>query len=69
MKKTNIAGNFVYVIGLIILTGILFGYPLMILWNLIMPHLFGFPLISFWEAIGLNLMAGILFRTRPNTSK
>jgi hypothetical protein len=31
-----------------------------------MPNLFDLPYISFWQAVGLNLMAAILFR--PTTT-
>jgi hypothetical protein len=45
------------------LVAMLFGLPLQILWNLLMPELFSLPYISFWQACGLNLIAGILFRS------
>jgi len=57
------------VIGLIVLAGILFALPLQILWNWLMPYLFNLPIISFWQAFGLNLLAGILFRTNVNVKK
>ena len=55
------------VIGLIVLAGILFALPLQLLWNWLIFSKFGWaPHISFWEAFGLNLLAGILFRTNVN---
>jgi hypothetical protein len=44
----------------------LLGLPLQLLWNWLMPDLFNLPYISFWQAVGLNLMAAILFR--PTTT-
>jgi len=63
--KNNIEG-FLYFIGIIILIVMLLGLPLQLLWNWLMPNLFDLPYISFWQAVGLNLMAAILFR--PTTT-
>jgi hypothetical protein len=62
MKNSTVEG-ILAVIGLIILVALLFGLPLQILWNLLMPEIFSLPYISFWQACGLNLIAGILFRS------
>ena len=58
-----------YIIGLAILLVMLLGMPLQLLWNWIMPNLFDLPYISFWQAVGLNLMAAILFRPTINIKK
>jgi len=50
------------VVGLLILACLLFGAPLMILWNILMPEIFGLPEIGFWQAFGLNLLSAILFK-------
>jgi hypothetical protein len=34
-----------------------------------MPTIFNLPMVTFWEAFGLNLLAGILFRTNVNIKK
>jgi hypothetical protein len=39
----------------------LFGNIVMLLWNALLPVLFHFPIISFWQALGLLLLAKILF--------
>ncbi|AWX44743.1 hypothetical protein HME9304_01746 [Flagellimonas maritima] len=48
-----------------ILLGIIFiflmGYAFMLLWNWLMPELFGLVVISYWQAIGLLVLAKILF--------
>jgi hypothetical protein len=61
--KNSIIEGILAVVGLIMLIALLFGLPLQILWNLLMPELFSLPYISFWQACGLNLIAGILFRS------
>jgi hypothetical protein len=57
------------VIGLLILAVLLFGGPLMILWDWLMPTLFGLPEITFWQACGLQLLATILFKSTSITNK
>jgi hypothetical protein len=54
-------------IGMIAIAIVLLGYPLMLLWNWLMPNVFGLPEITFWQAIGLNLLSTILFK--PTTIK
>ena len=61
--KNNILESILIIIGLIILAALLFTLPLQILWNWLMPYLFNLPIISFWQAFGLNVLAGILFRS------
>ena len=53
-------------IGLIAIFIVLLGYPVMLLWNWLMPELFSLPVITFWQAIGLNLLCTILFRPSIN---
>ena len=54
------------IIGILMLAVILFGYPTMLLWNWLMPHLFSLPYITFWQACGINLLASILFKPTIN---
>jgi len=62
MINMNIV-NIILGATLIILGGlILLGAPLMYLWNWVVPSIFGLRYITFWEAVGLNLVTGILFR-------
>ena len=53
--------TFMMVTLIIMIVAILLGLPLMILWNLLMPDLFRLPYITFWQAVGLNILASILF--------
>ena len=52
---------FMVVTLIMMIVAILLGLPLMLLWNWIMPDLFRLPYITFWQAVGLNILAGILF--------
>ena len=49
------------IIPLVILALALFGFVVMSLWNWLTPALFGWKLISFWQAVGLVILARILF--------
>ena len=51
----------VIAIGTLVLVALILGLPLMYLWNWLMPILFNLPAITFWQAVGLNLLSGILF--------
>lgn len=43
---------------------ILFAWPVQILWNLALaPAIDGIHPISFWQALGINLLATILFKS------
>jgi lipopolysaccharide export LptBFGC system permease protein LptF len=52
---------FMIITLIIMIVALLLGIPLMILWNWLMPSIFELREISFWEAVGLNILSGILF--------
>jgi hypothetical protein len=39
------------------------------LWNALLPHLFGTPHIGLYEAVGINILSGILFKSNVNIKK
>ena len=54
----------VKVIAMIVLGGILFllaNYLLMRLWNWLMPDLFGVGTVTYWQALGIFVIAKLLF--------
>ena len=51
------------------LTAILIGGPLMLLWNWLMPTLFNLPEITFWQACGLNLLSTMIFKSNTSINK
>lgn len=57
----NFIKGLLTVIGILGLTALILGLPLMLLWNWIMPEVFYLETITFWQAVGLNLLTGILF--------
>ena len=56
-------GFFKVLIGGIIVIALilLFGYITMRLWNWLMPEIFGLGAIHYWQALGLLILAKILF--------
>jgi hypothetical protein len=48
-------------IALAVAGAFIFGGVVMLLWNALLPALFHFPIIGFWQALGLLLLAKILF--------
>lgn len=61
-------GNVMLVIGVLLLYAALLGFPLMFLWNVLMPELFGLKTIGFWQAVGLNVLCSILFKGSSSSS-
>lgn len=55
-------------IGVLILAALLLSLPTLLLWNWLVPEILGLPPINFWQAIGINLLCGVLFRS-SNTTK
>lgn len=53
-------------IALIAILAIVFSFPTMWLWNWLMPTLFGLVKINWVQALGLNILSGILFRNSCN---
>ena len=36
-------------------------YPMMLLWNWLMPMIFGLTKLTFWQTFGLNVLVTMLF--------
>ena len=62
-------GAFIGIIAVICTVLLILGYPVMWLWNWLMPTIFNLPEITFWQAIGLNLLSTILFKSSSTTIK
>jgi hypothetical protein len=61
-KKFGVIVGWV-LLGIVAVTGFafLFGYVVMLLWNWLMPMLFGITTVSFWQAVGIIILAKLLF--------
>jgi len=65
----NNLNTFLYITFIVLLVVLLLGLPLQLLWNWLMPSLFNLPHITFWQAVGLNLISSILFKSNINIKK
>ena len=51
------------IFGIIAITGlaILLGFVIMWLWNWLMPMIFGLPELTYWQAVGVFILAKLIF--------
>lgn len=56
-------------LAIVFVFAVLVAFPVMWLWNWVMPDIFGLPVITFWQAFGLNLLCGLFFRGVNSTKK
>ena len=57
------------VIGVLFLYALLLAFPTYFLWNWLMPDIFGLNRIDVIQALGLNFLANILFKSNVNVNK
>lgn len=61
MDFSDFIAGFLLVIIIGLGIAIIMGFPMMWLWNALMPSIFGLTKITFWQGVGLNLLSGLLF--------
>lgn len=61
MDFGDFIAGFLLVIIITFVIAIIMGFPMMWLWNALMPSIFGLTKITFWQGVGLNLLSGLLF--------
>lgn len=54
---------FLIVIGLLFLSAVILAFPTMFLWNWLMPNIFGVMKIDLYQAMGINFLSNILFKS------
>jgi hypothetical protein len=57
------------VIALLVILCLIMALPTMWLWNWLMPALFGIVKVNFWQALGINILSSILFKSHNWTGK
>jgi hypothetical protein len=62
-RLLTVIGAIVFVLILVATVSCLMAWPVMLLWNWLIPTIFKLPQIDFWQALGLNLLASILFKS------
>jgi len=67
MKFLDSVGTFIaglaLIAGALLLLVAIMGFPVMWLWNGVMPDIFGLPTITFWQAVCLVLLFQLLFHS------
>ena len=58
-----------FVVGIFLLSAIIMGFPTMWLWNYVMPYVFGLTPITLFQAMALNILSGILFKSSVTVKK
>ncbi len=66
-KVAKVAGLVVLGIITAAVLAIVFGLLIQWLWNELMPPIFGLPEVSYWQAVGLVVLAHILFGHHNHT--
>jgi hypothetical protein len=58
------------ILGLLAIVGLslLMAYPTMWLWNWLIPDIFNLTTITFSQALGLNVLTGIFFKSTSYNS-
>ena len=72
LSLARLVGWAMVFLGIVALGAALTAYPVMWIWNWIMPSLFGLPVIDIWHALGLSVLCNILFgsaRTSTRTER
>jgi hypothetical protein len=54
------------ILGLFIILAFILALPTLWLWNFLMPVVFGLSKITFTQALAMNMLSGILFKTSSN---
>lgn len=58
-----------WIVLIIVIVILICALPTMWLWNWLMPEIFGLTKITFWQALGLNALCAILFKSTNTSSK
>nr|WP_299382534.1 hypothetical protein [Allomuricauda sp.] len=70
VEKYVTKGFKIFFAGIIFIALILLAvYVLMLLWNWLLPELFGIPTIGYWQAMGIMLLAKLIFGFGNHSSK
>lgn len=56
------------VLAIAFIASLVFAWPVMLLWNWLMPVLFGITKLTFWQAWGLTFLCGLLFNRSSSSS-
>lgn len=58
----------IIVLAITLVISLIAAFPIMWLWNWLMPVIFNLPTITVWQALGLDILFGLLFGGRVTTT-
>ena len=69
MRKTDELGCVGWIIVIIAACALvmLLAWPIMLLWNALVPVLFGGPTVTYWQMLGLWVLCSALFKSSDLT--
>ena len=62
-KFLTALGTFMVAISILFFVGMIMAFPLMWLWNWLMPDIFNIPEITVLQAWGLSFLSGLLIKS------
>ena len=69
MNTEDVLGSIFYGAILIGLFVLIAAWPVMVLWNWLMPYIFELPALTFWKAFCLSVLCNLLFGSHASKSK
>ena len=60
---------FLIVVGFLFLSALILAFPTMLLWNWLMPKIFNLTQIDIYQAMGLNFLSNVLFKSNVTIKK
>lgn len=46
---------------------VIVAFPVMLLWDAVMPDIFGLKEITFWQALGLSVLSNLLLKSTDSS--
>lgn len=65
----KVVGALVLLIVFVVLVGVLFTLPAMLIWNAYVVSTFGAPVLGFWQTFWLLVLSKIVFSTASASAK
>jgi hypothetical protein len=54
---------------MVVIGALLMAFPVMVMWNYVVPEVIGWKAIDFWQALVLSTLCGTLFKSPSSSSK
>jgi hypothetical protein len=54
--------------AVMLVVGAMYAFPVMLIWNWLMPELFGMPFVTFWQAFWGTFLCSLLFKSSSKSS-